>query len=70
MTGAVLSFSVLLISKMFENEHLEEPDYDKILEMQDFFPKIFLQPAEIRLDKDTGIKVIKRNRLHPDKYEE
>jgi hypothetical protein len=30
---------------------MEDPDYDRILELQDFFPKIFLLPAEIRLDK-------------------
>jgi hypothetical protein len=38
--------------------------------MQDFFPKIFLQPSEIRLDKEEGIKVIKRSGLQPDKWEE
>ena len=47
---------------------VEEPDYDKILEKQDFFPKIFLIPTEICLDKDEGIKVIKRSRNRPDKY--
>lgn len=26
-------------------EVLEQPDYDKILEKQDFFPKIFLTPS-------------------------
>lgn len=31
-------------------EGLEEPDYDRILEKQDFFPKIFLIPSEIKLD--------------------
>jgi hypothetical protein len=49
---------------------LEEPDYDKILERQDFFPKIFLMPSEIRLHKDHGLMVIKRNENHPDKFEE
>jgi hypothetical protein len=38
--------------------------------MQDFFPKIFLQPQEIRLDKEEGIKVISRYENQPDKYEE
>lgn len=38
--------------------------------MQDFFPKIFLQPCEIRLDKEEGIKVVKRSVLQPDKWEE
>lgn len=38
--------------------------------MQDFFPKIFLQPKEIRLDREEGIKVVTRNKNHPDKYEE
>ncbi len=37
--------------------------------MQDFFPKIFLQPSEIRLDKDEGIKVITRYKNQPDKYD-
>lgn len=58
---------------MMENEHeeqLEEPDYDKILEKQDFFPKIFLIPSEIKLHKDEGLKVITRNPNHPDKFEE
>lgn len=57
---------------MMENElidQIEQPDYDKILEKQDFFPKIFLMPSEIKLHKDQGLKVIKRNPLHPDKFE-
>ena len=33
-------------------EALEQPDYDKILEKQDFFPKIFLVPTQIKLHKD------------------
>ena len=49
---------------------VEEPDYDRILEKQDFFPKIFLIPSEIILDKDEGIKVVKRSRNRPDKYTE
>lgn len=50
-------------------EALEEPDYDKILEKQDFFPKIFLTPTEIKLHRDDGLKVIKRHPNHPDKFE-
>ena len=48
---------------------LEEPDYEKILSKQDFFPKIFLTPSEIRLHKDHGLMVVKRNENHPDKFE-
>lgn len=56
---------------MAENaDSLEEPDYEKILEKQDFFPKIFLVPSEIRLHKDQGLLIVKRNENHPDKYEE
>ena len=58
---------------MMENDiydQFEQPDYDKILEKQDFFPKIFLMPSEIKLHKDQGLKVIKRNPSHPDKFEE
>lgn len=51
-------------------EPLEDPDYDKILEKQDFFPKIFLIPSEIKLHKDEGLKVIKRNPNTPDKFQE
>ena len=51
-------------------EPIEDADYDRILEQQDFFPKIFLQPSEIRLDKDQGIRVIKRHPNHPDKFSE
>ena len=29
----------------YVDEELEQPDYDKILEKQDFFPKIFLIPS-------------------------
>lgn len=47
---------------------VEEPDYDKILEKQDFFPKIFLVPTQIVHDKDEGIKVVKRSRNQPDKF--
>ena len=49
-------------------EPLEDPDYDRILEKQDFFPKIFLIPSEIKLHKDEGLKVIKRNPNTPDKF--
>lgn len=38
--------------------------------MQDFFPKIFLQPKEIRLDREEGIRVITRHPKNPDKYDE
>jgi len=37
--------------------------------MQDFFPKIFLQPKEIRLDKEEGIRVITRHHNNPDKFD-
>lgn len=57
-------------TKMLETDQLEEPDFDRMLEMQDFFPKIFLQPREIRLDLEHGIKVIKRDKSHPDRCEE
>ena len=40
------------------------------MEKQDFFPKIFLIPSEIKLHKDEGLKVIKRSPNHPDKFEE
>lgn len=40
---------------------LEEPDYEMLLSKQDFFPKIFLIPSEIKLHKDHGLMVIKRN---------
>lgn len=55
---------------MDKSAELEEPDYEKILEKQDFFPKIFLMPSEIRLHKDQGLLVVKRNENHPDKFEE
>ena len=51
-------------------QELPEVDYDRILEKKDFFPKIFLQPSEIKLDSDEGLKVIKRNPNRPDKFEE
>lgn len=65
--------SIIIIKPVnFMEEHLrlQQPDYDKILEKQDFFPKIFLQPSEIRLDKDEGIKVIKRKQQQYDKWDE
>lgn len=55
---------------MLESDQLEEPDFDRILEMQDFFPKIFLQPQEIRLDREQGIKVVNRDKSHPDRTTE
>ena len=58
---------------MIEMENIsaiDEPDYDKLLEKQDFFPKIFLIPSEIKLDRDEGLKVLKRNPNFPDKFEE
>ena len=42
----------------------------EMLEWQDFFPKIFLQPKEIRLDSQEGIKVVNRYKNQPDKYDE
>ena len=51
-------------------EPMDDVDFDRILEQQDFFPKIFLQPSEIRLDKDQGIRVVKRHPSHPDKFTE
>ena len=55
-----------------DNPEFDEavPNFGKILEEKDFFPKIFLQPSEIKLDRDEGLKVIKRNMNRPDKYEE
>lgn len=51
-------------------------EYDIRLEKKDFFPKIFLKPQEIKLDKgsnspylDKGLVVIKRTEDHPDKFE-
>ena len=69
-----MSFIILSRLALFEMNDksldMEEPDYDKILEKQDFFPKIFLVPSEIRLHKDHGLMVIKRNENHPDKFVE
>lgn len=56
----------------------ELPDYDVSLKKKDFFPKIFLVPSEVRLEKgkdvpinlDKGLVVIKRTNEHPDKFEE
>ena len=55
---------------MDRSAELEEPDYEKLLSNQDFFPKIFCVPSEIRLHKDHGLMVVKRNPTHPDKFEE
>ena len=40
--------------------NMEIPDYDKSLGKKDFFPKIFLTPQEVRLDKGTQCLIFRK----------
>lgn len=40
--------------------NMEIPDYDKSLAKKDFFPKIFLTPQEVRLDKGTLCSIFRK----------